>query len=150
MNARQARFITEYMIDLNATQAAIRAGFSKKTAGQIGHTLLKNVEISRALDEAMFRRAQEMGLTQDRVLGRLAYLSLKGDSLGQISAAARCEELLGKHINMWPDKREITGPGGGPIQTLSATIVVDAKDLTQKQRDALRGVLLAAKKKEQE
>ena len=49
MNARQQRFVTEYLIDLNATQAAIRAGYSRKTAQQQGSRLLTNVVVKRAI-----------------------------------------------------------------------------------------------------
>ena len=46
LNDKQRRFVAEYLIDLNATQAAIRAGYSKKTAGSQGQRLLTNVEIA--------------------------------------------------------------------------------------------------------
>ncbi len=49
MNARQQRFVTEYLIDLNATQAAIRAGYSSKTAQQQGSRLLTNVVVKQAI-----------------------------------------------------------------------------------------------------
>lgn len=148
MNARQTKFVQEYLIDLNATQAAIRAGYSKKAARAIGSENLTKPDIATAIDAALFRRAQEMGLSAERVLGRLSYLSVKGEVLGQISAAARCEELLGKHVGMWPNRLEHSGPNGGPIEMLTASISVDIKDLKPKQRDQLRAILLAAKGKE--
>jgi len=51
LNDRQTRFAQEYCKDFNATQAAIRAGYSEKTAGQLGHELLKNVEIAERIEE---------------------------------------------------------------------------------------------------
>jgi len=51
LNDRQTRFAQEYCKDFNATQAAIRAGYSEKTAGQLGHELLKNVEIAQRIEE---------------------------------------------------------------------------------------------------
>ena len=52
LKPKQQRFVDEYLIDLNATQAAIRTGYSEKTAGQIGHELLKKPEIAIALQNA--------------------------------------------------------------------------------------------------
>lgn len=70
LNPKQQRFVAEYLIDLNATQAAIRAGYSAKTASQIGERLLRNVEVQKALSEAMKKREQRTEITQDMVLQR--------------------------------------------------------------------------------
>lgn len=72
MNARRARFVREYLIDLNATRAAIRAGYSPATAGQAGDRLLKNVEVSAAIAAAEQARAERVGIEADRVLEELA------------------------------------------------------------------------------
>lgn len=70
MNAKQARFVQEYCKDLNATQAAIRAGYSAKTAGQIGDRLLKNVEIKFSVDEKLAKVAARAEITVEAVLQR--------------------------------------------------------------------------------
>lgn len=75
LNPKQARFVDEYMVDLNATQAAIRAGYSKKTAGQIGERLLRKVEIQAALAERMKARETRTEITQDKVLAELARIA---------------------------------------------------------------------------
>lgn len=72
MNARVARFVSEYLIDLNATQAAIRAGYSERTAHAQGSRLLKNVEVSALVQQGMAERAERTAITQDRVLEELA------------------------------------------------------------------------------
>lgn len=72
---RQQRFVDEYLIDLNATQAAIRAGYSEKTAYSMGQRLLKNVEIQAAIQKAMQKRSQRVDITADRVLTELAKLA---------------------------------------------------------------------------
>lgn len=69
---RQQRFVAEYLIDLNATQAAIRAGYSAKTAEVQGPRLLGNVRIQAAVQSAMSRREKRTEITQDRVLQELA------------------------------------------------------------------------------
>ena len=72
LNARQQIFVREYLVDLNATQAAIRAGYSAKTAGQIGFELLKKPEIQEALTKAMKERAERTEVNADRVLREIA------------------------------------------------------------------------------
>ncbi|KVM70132.1 terminase [Burkholderia ubonensis] len=74
-NAKHMRFVDEYLIDLNATQAAIRAGYSKRTAGQMGFELLKKPEIAEAIADAMKAREARTEITQDRVLQELARIA---------------------------------------------------------------------------
>lgn len=72
LTAKQQRFVDEYLIDLNATQAAIRAGYSKKTAQVQSARLLSNVMVSAAVAKGMETRAARTGITQDMVLRELA------------------------------------------------------------------------------
>lgn len=74
LNPRQARFVDEYMIDLNATQAAIRAGYSAKTAGQIGFKLLKEAQIAVAIAEKQGKHQDKLELTAELVLLELKKL----------------------------------------------------------------------------
>ena len=75
LTAKQAAFVQEYMIDLNATQAAIRAGYSAKTAASQGERLSRNVEIQAAIQAAMKARQERTEITQDRVLAELAKIA---------------------------------------------------------------------------
>ncbi|AOJ10840.1 terminase small subunit [Burkholderia mayonis] len=75
LTAKQQRFVDEYLVDLNASAAARRAGYSAKTAGQIGERLLKKVEVQHALAEAMKARCERTHITQDRVLRELARIA---------------------------------------------------------------------------
>lgn len=72
LTPKQAAFVQEYLVDLNATQAAIRAGYSEDTAGAIGHENLNKPEIQFAIQQAMDLRAERTGITVDRVLVELA------------------------------------------------------------------------------
>jgi phage terminase small subunit len=72
LNPKQQRFVEEYLKDLNATQAAIRAGYSAKTAQEQGSRLLSNVMVADALARAKAERSARIGLTADRVLEELA------------------------------------------------------------------------------
>lgn len=72
LNAKQRRFVDEYLIDLNATQAAIRAGYKAKYANTNAPKLLQNTAIAEALSAQMKAREQRTEITQDKVLAELA------------------------------------------------------------------------------
>ena len=74
MTPKQVRFTEEYLVDLNGTKAAIRAGFSKKTARQQGQRLLTNVDIQEAIAVGMEERSKRTEVTADRVVTELAKL----------------------------------------------------------------------------
>lgn len=71
-NAKREMFAKEYLVDLNATQAAIRAGYSKKTARSQGQRLLTNVDIHNRVSELMGTRSERTEIDADWVLSRLA------------------------------------------------------------------------------
>lgn len=75
LTEKQKRFVAEYLVDLNATQAAIRAGYSEKTAYSQGQRMLKNVKVQAAIQEAMQKRSKRVEITQDRVLQEYARLA---------------------------------------------------------------------------
>ncbi len=71
LTPRQARFVDEYLVDLNAKEAAIRAGYSKKTAKQLGHKTLPAPAVQEAVTAAMGARSKRTEITADMVLRRL-------------------------------------------------------------------------------
>lgn len=75
LSPKQQRFVEEYLIDLNATQAAIRSGYSVKTAGVIGSENLIKPNISEAISKARAERSKRTGVTADRVVEELAKLA---------------------------------------------------------------------------
>lgn len=72
MTKKQQRFVEEYLIDLNATQAAIRAGYKPDNAQQMGSENLSKPVISAAIAKAMAERSKRTGINQDRVIRELA------------------------------------------------------------------------------
>jgi phage terminase small subunit len=101
LNAKITRFVAEYLIDLNATQAAVRAGYSERTAYAQGSRLLKDAEVSAAVAAGMQARAERTAITQDRVLEELAVVGFSSvwdyqiDEDGNVTldAAARPESI---------------------------------------------------------
>lgn len=72
MTNKQKRFCEEYLIDLNATQAAVRAGYSTSTAGAIGAENLKKPQIRACIDKSLAEQSKRTGVTADRVVRELA------------------------------------------------------------------------------
>lgn len=80
LTPKQEAFCREYLVDLNATQAAIRAGYSPKTAHMMGHENLKKPEMAAFIQKEMTERAGRTEITADRVLseiGRLAFADIR-------------------------------------------------------------------------
>lgn len=95
---KQQLFVDEYLIDLNATQAAIRAGYSAKTADQQGSRLLANVKVKQAVAEKQAQRSKRTGVNQDRVvleLAKVAFAKMTDivDSKGRIKEDASPDDL---------------------------------------------------------
>lgn len=72
LTPKQQRFVEEYLVDLNATQAAVRAGYSAKTARQIGDENLSKPDIAEAIGKAIAEQSERTGISADRVLTELA------------------------------------------------------------------------------
>lgn len=132
LNIKQKTFVREYLLDLNATQAAIRAGYSKKTANVQGPRLLVNVGIKAAIDKAQDKRAARTETDQDYIINTIKDtiercgqhkpvfdkegkpVMIDGPDGVLVPAytfdagnVLRGSELLGKHHGMWKDRLEI-------------------------------------------
>ena len=124
LTPKQQRFVDEYLIDLNATQAAIRAGYSEKTAQEQSSRMLSNVIVSDAIRQAQQERQKRTLVTQDDVIrGLLTEAEWQGEGSSH-SARVSAWAHLGKHLNMFTDKIEHTGPNGGAID-LSLKVVFE-------------------------
>ena len=163
---KQARFVEEYLVDLNATQAAIRAGYSENTARQIGSENLAKPAIQAAIAEAMRERSERTRINADRVLQELARIGfadirklftwdeehaayipsrdltedeaaaisevqtetikvMLGEDLSETKVKLKLKtydklgalDKLGRHLGLFVERHEHSGPGGGPIPT---------------------------------
>lgn len=125
MNERQRRFADEYIISGNATDAAIKAGYSSKYANTNASKLLQNTTIKSYIDERLAQLASEKIATQEEVLTYLTSV-MRGEtqeqtliSIGELGQTItdidvgakdriKAAELLGKRHRLWTDKQEIT------------------------------------------
>lgn len=104
---RQARFCEEYLIDLNATQAAIRTGYSEKTANEQGARLLANVSVQEKIAELKAERAKRTEMTQDSVIQELAAVARAEVKGVRAVDKLKALELLGKHLGMFVERYEV-------------------------------------------
>lgn len=98
LSEQRQRFVDEYLVDLNGTQAAIRAGYSPKTANEQASRLLANVSIQQAVSVAMAERSKRTGVNQDRVvleLAKIAFVKMTDivDNQGRIKESATNDDL---------------------------------------------------------
>lgn len=102
LTAKQQRFVDEYLIDLNATQAAIRAGYSKGTAYSIGVENLRKPEIQKRIQERMNEKDASLIATQDEILKYLTSV-MRGESM---SAVIVVEDGMPKEMDKHPNEKE--------------------------------------------
>lgn len=182
LTPRQRRFVEEYLVDLVATQAASRAGYSAKTAEQQGSRLLGNAKVAAAIAAGQQKRSKRTEITADRVLGELAkigfanmadymrpgpngdpYLDFSGltrdqaaalqevtvedfvDGRGDDSRDVRRVKFkladkraalvdLGRHLGIFVDKHQVSGPNDGPIKIQRVERVIVDPDNTDAPR----------------
>ena len=107
LNTRQTRFVAEYLIDLNVTQAAIRAGYSAATAKQIGSKLLSHVDVKRAVEKAQSAVAAQAQITQVMVIEGLLKEARFDGKGGSASARVSAWGVLAKHLGMLVDRLKV-------------------------------------------
>lgn len=107
MTAKQKRFCDEYLIDLNATQAAIRSGYSKKTAYSIGNENLMKPELKKYIEERMAEKESQLIADQDEVLKYLTSV-MRGESQSEIVVVEGVGEGMSEARAMQkaPDEKE--------------------------------------------
>ncbi len=123
LTPKQERFAAEYLVDLNATAAAKRAGYSEKTAYSTGQRLLKNVEIQEAIQTRQGELARKLEVSQERVVGELAAIAFHEASDApeaemKVSNKLKALELLGKHLGMFTDKAEASVKVEGSVEVV--------------------------------
>ena len=107
LTPKQQRFCEEYLIDLNATQSAIRAGYSEKTADVIGCENLAKPNISQEIARLVQKRSDSLNIDTDWVLRELVDIHTAQKSEAP-QHALRSLELIGKHVDVqaFKDKTE--------------------------------------------
>lgn len=190
LSPKERRFVSEYLKDQNAKQAAIRAGYSKKWAESVGPRLSRKVQVKAAIDTELAKIQEKAGVTQERILTALLTIAESDfrkvfDEKGKVRPLqeipndialavssidveevfdgfggsrvqtgemkkvrfwdkTKALELLGKHLKMFVDRVEGSGPNGGPIPVKGSPI--DFSGLTTTELKKLAGMHDAPRK----
>ena len=99
LSPKMERFVEEYFVDLNASQAVLRAGYKTRNQNKLAAELMRHPLVKAAIDERKEERRDRMELTADYVLNKLVDIVEKTES-GSPQAALRGLELLGKHLGL--------------------------------------------------
>lgn len=108
LTEKQKRFCEEYLVDLNATQAAIRAGYKEKTARSSASENLTKPDIQQYLRELIDQRSERTGITADTVLLELERIALSDVEITG-KEKIKALELLGKHLGLFSEQKGAAG-----------------------------------------
>lgn len=140
LTPKQAAFVQEYTLDLNATQAAIRAGYSERTAGEQASRLLANVKIAAAVQEALDARAERTQVSADQVIAELAAIAFSD---------LRDVATWGEDTLALIDSADISDPAARALREVVATTSQTEHGTTNrlhvKQHDKLKALELLGK-----
>jgi len=146
LTPKQEAFVSEYLVDLNATQAAIRAGYAEKSADVEGSRLLVNTKVAKAVAAAQAKRSERTEITQDYVLAVItntiercqqakAVTDHDGEETGEwtfnANAVLKGAELLGRHLAMFTDKKTVTHHDGDRLDALLLAVADNGKRIHQ-------------------
>lgn len=123
LKPKEFTFAEEWLKTMNATQSAIKAGYSERTAYSAGNRLLKKVEVKQYIDERL-AEMQESSIADTNEVMQFLSSTMRGDIPDQfgldpaLNDRLKAAELLGKRYKLFTDKQEISGADGEPIKVV--------------------------------
>ena len=123
LKPKELKFAEEWLKTTNATQSAIKAGYSARTAYSAGNRLLKKVDVKQYIDERL-AEMQESSIADTNEVMQFLSSTMRGDIPDQfgldpaLNDRIKAAELLGKRYKMFTDKQEISGADGEPIKVI--------------------------------
>lgn len=125
LTPKQQRFVDEYLIDLNASAAALRAGYSPRRNSEIGWQLLQKTTVQAAIQSRMDERAKRTAINQDYVLGEIKAvydnaIRVMDDDMVDRKSALKALEMMAKHVGLF--EKDNTQKGDGLLAAALAAI----------------------------
>lgn len=123
LKPKELKFAEEWLKTTNATQSAIKAGYSERTAYSAGNRLLKKVEVRQYIDERL-AEMKESSIADTNEVMQFLSSTMRGDIPDQfgldpaLNDRLKAAELLGKRYKMFTDKQEVSGADGEPIKVI--------------------------------
>lgn len=130
LSAKMELFISEYLVDLNASEAVLRAGYKTRNANRLGTELLRHPLIKPRIDAALEKRMEQNEVKADYLINKLISI-IENTETSNPQACLRAIELAGKSIALWKERQEISGPDGGAIE-MEQRVREDVADFTSK------------------
>lgn len=114
LSAKMARFVDEYLVDLNASAAVLRAGYKTRNQNRVAAELLRHPLVKAEIERRTEKRRQNMELKADYLINKL--IAIIEDGEVKTADTLRAIELAGKSIALWKERQEITGADGEAIR----------------------------------
>lgn len=127
LTAKQRLFIDEYFVDLNASKAVLRAGYTTNNPNRIGTELLNHPLVMKEIKVRQDERTKKLELKSEYLINKL--VDIMEDPDVKTSDVLRAIELAGKSIALWKERQEISGPDGAAIE-YEQRVKEDVADLT--------------------
>ncbi len=129
LTAKQEAFVTEFLVDLNASAAVLRAGYNTRNQNRIAAQLLAHPLIKREIDARTEKRRENMELKADYLINKL--INIIENEETKTPDMIRAIELAGKSIALWKERHEVSGPDGAAIE-MEQKIKRDVDEFTNK------------------
>lgn len=113
---KQLKFVEEFFVDFNGSASALRAGYETKYPNRIANQLLSHPGIKFVLNHRTAERAKESPIKPDYVIMKVTRTIERAESEGNHAAVLKGCELLARHLGMFIERQEISGPNGSPIR----------------------------------
>lgn len=126
LNVRQRRFAEEYLVDFNASAAVRRAGYQTKYPERVGYQLVRHPGVKAMIDAMTAERASKSVVKPDYVVNKIIKTIERAEENGQHNAVLRGCELLARHLGMFIERTEISGPNGEAIKYEQVQEAADA------------------------
>jgi Phage terminase, small subunit len=127
LSAKQRAFVDEYMLDLNASQAVLRAGYKTNNPNRIGVELCRHPLVAQELEKRQSERRDKLEIKAEYLLNKLVNI-IEQDGV-KTQDLLRAIELAGKSIALWKERQEVSGPDGEAIK-YEQKIKEDVADFT--------------------
>jgi phage terminase small subunit len=126
LSEKQRRFCEQYLLDFNGSAAVLRAGYETQYPNRLASQMLKNPAIKLCIDQLTIERADKNTLKPEYVINKVTKTIERAEQDGNHSAVLRGCELLARHLGMFIERQEISGPNGDAIKIKRVQEAADA------------------------
>lgn len=126
LNPRQRRFCEEYIISYNAADAVVKAGYNCKYPNRMGYQMLRNPGVRACVDQMTLQRADQSVIKPEYVVNKIVKTIEKAEKDNNHNAVLRGCELMARHLGMFIERTEISGPNGNAIELKAVRDAADA------------------------